>query len=294
MPHACLVQDPEALKEGDHIKWKRLPGYDHHAIVESVESGKVNVIEYGSDKGGSGFGEGVVRRHTVDDVKRMYKYIYDECDDASQVLQRAKERLGERKYNPFNNCEHFATWCKTGEKECTQIGPFFTRAATEIVTCVSGGCATVVGRCVAKCAVDAVKNTTTIPTQLKCMLTCGGPKTVYKAVSDAVAQGGKVIGKNALKAGCKVGTLAITSVVSEACIFGYSCYKAHKTYENKKDRNTAIKEAAFEAVGGAIGGTVLGAAIGSVIPVAGTAVGALLGNIGGRIFGRILARLLLC
>lgn len=41
------------------------------------------------------------------------------------VIERALSRLGEQKYNLlFNNCEHFATWCKTGINESKQIQDF--------------------------------------------------------------------------------------------------------------------------------------------------------------------------
>jgi len=41
------------------------------------------------------------------------------------VVHRAESRLGERKYNLlFNNCEHFASWCKTGISESKQISNF--------------------------------------------------------------------------------------------------------------------------------------------------------------------------
>lgn len=41
------------------------------------------------------------------------------------VLERAFSRLGEQKYNLlFNNCEHFATWCKTGINESKQVQDF--------------------------------------------------------------------------------------------------------------------------------------------------------------------------
>ncbi len=37
------------------------------------------------------------------------------------VIKRAESRLGERQYHLFkNNCEHFATWCKTGHSLCRQ------------------------------------------------------------------------------------------------------------------------------------------------------------------------------
>jgi hypothetical protein len=41
------------------------------------------------------------------------------------VINRAMSRLGEQKYNLlFNNCEHFATWCKTGVSDSKQIREF--------------------------------------------------------------------------------------------------------------------------------------------------------------------------
>ncbi len=41
------------------------------------------------------------------------------------VVERAESRLGERKYNLlFNNCEHFASWCKTGVSESQQVKDF--------------------------------------------------------------------------------------------------------------------------------------------------------------------------
>lgn len=41
------------------------------------------------------------------------------------VIKRAMSRLGENKYNLlFNNCEHFATWCKTGINESKQVIDF--------------------------------------------------------------------------------------------------------------------------------------------------------------------------
>jgi hypothetical protein len=41
------------------------------------------------------------------------------------VIHRAETRLGERNYNLiFNNCEHFATWCKTGVSHSSQVQDF--------------------------------------------------------------------------------------------------------------------------------------------------------------------------
>jgi hypothetical protein len=38
------------------------------------------------------------------------------------VMYRAESRLGEGRFDfVFNNCEHFATWCKTGISESQQV-----------------------------------------------------------------------------------------------------------------------------------------------------------------------------
>jgi hypothetical protein len=47
------------------------------------------------------------------------------CFIGDVVVNRAISRLGENKYNLiFNNCEHFATWCKTGVSDSQQIKNF--------------------------------------------------------------------------------------------------------------------------------------------------------------------------
>ncbi|CEQ16844.1 lecithin retinol acyltransferase family protein [Paraclostridium sordellii] len=42
-----------------------------------------------------------------------------------EVVNRAKSHLNERNFNLiFNNCEHFAYWCKTGLKKSYQVNFF--------------------------------------------------------------------------------------------------------------------------------------------------------------------------
>ena len=42
---------------------------------------------------------------------------------AEETIKRARSKLHEKEYNLlFNNCEHFATWCKTGLAKSYQIG----------------------------------------------------------------------------------------------------------------------------------------------------------------------------
>ena len=58
-----------------------------------------------------------------------------EASPVGVTLRRAMGRLGEQDYNLlFNNCEHFATWCKTGRHRSGQVdsrieaGPQLERA----------------------------------------------------------------------------------------------------------------------------------------------------------------------
>ena len=44
------------------------------------------------------------------------------CYSSEETVRRAKSRLGMSQYSlMFNNCEHFAIWCKTGLKESSQM-----------------------------------------------------------------------------------------------------------------------------------------------------------------------------
>lgn len=56
--------------------------------------------------------------------KNFYLYSPEE------TVQRALSRVGEKDYNlVFNNCEHFALWCKTGVSESFQV-----RMALQVLT----------------------------------------------------------------------------------------------------------------------------------------------------------------
>lgn len=47
-----------------------------------------------------------------------------------ETVKRARSRLGEEKYNLiFNNCEHFAVWCKTGISDSSQVNKVLKGAA---------------------------------------------------------------------------------------------------------------------------------------------------------------------
>ena len=50
---------------------------------------------------------------------------HDHPSPAGVTLRRAMSRIGEQRYNLlFNNCEHFASWCKTGRHQSGQVESF--------------------------------------------------------------------------------------------------------------------------------------------------------------------------
>ena len=54
---------------------------------------------------------------------------HEHASPSGVTLRRAMGRIGEQNYNLlFNNCEHFATWCKTGRHRSDQVNSVLERA----------------------------------------------------------------------------------------------------------------------------------------------------------------------
>ena len=93
--------------------------YKHHGI----DCGDGTVIHYRKPSE-------IVERTSLATFSRsnpvyLVEYLQGFCFIPEVVVERAESRLGEDKYNLlFNNCEHFATWCKTGISESKQIREF--------------------------------------------------------------------------------------------------------------------------------------------------------------------------
>ncbi|MDX2244029.1 MAG: lecithin retinol acyltransferase family protein [Leptolyngbyaceae cyanobacterium bins.302] len=107
------------LSKGDHIRvWRG--GYYHHGIY----CGDSSVIHYGGGKGDS-----TIQRESLEAFaleKTIEIASYSKYFSASEVIERAESRLGEGKYNlVFNNCEHFANWCKIGQARSGQVDVVF-------------------------------------------------------------------------------------------------------------------------------------------------------------------------
>ncbi|AOY80071.1 lecithin retinol acyltransferase family protein [Moorena producens JHB] len=111
------------MARGDQIyvfqKFINLEGvYQHHGI----DCGDGSVIHY--RKNTETIERTSLATFALGETK-IYVRQYSVCLIADVVIRRAKSRLGERQYNLiFNNCEHFANWCKTGKSESQQVKDF--------------------------------------------------------------------------------------------------------------------------------------------------------------------------
>ncbi|MDR7283171.1 hypothetical protein J2X84_001995 [Pseudomonas corrugata] len=106
--------------------------YTHHGIYV----GHDQVIHYSGMA--SGINKGCVELTSVEvfsqgktiKVKTYRKSPFT----GAQICRRAKSKLGENRYNIlFNNCEHFATWCVTGEHSSEQANAAITRTSEALV-----------------------------------------------------------------------------------------------------------------------------------------------------------------
>ncbi len=116
------------MAKGDHIYVSR-GTYFHHGI----DCGDGTVIHYRE-------GESITRSSepffTLGETVRVKPY--GDSDSPEMVVERATSRLGERDYHiVFNNCEHFAAWCKTGKHRSQQVEN--VAAATAIGGALLGG-----------------------------------------------------------------------------------------------------------------------------------------------------------
>lgn len=112
------------MVKGDRIyvyrNFGQLDGlYQHHGI----DCGDGTVIHYRKPSE-------IIERTSLETFSKGNPIYIAEYGDGfgyipDVVVERAESRLGEKKYNfLFNNCEHFASWCKTGVSESQQIKDF--------------------------------------------------------------------------------------------------------------------------------------------------------------------------
>jgi hypothetical protein len=109
------------LAAADHLQVPRQHGLFHH---HGIDLGDGTVAHYLEGR--------EILRSPIDAFRQEQPITVIEHDSASTTgvtLRRAMSRIGEQNYNLlFNNCEHFATWCKTGRHRSGQIESALERA----------------------------------------------------------------------------------------------------------------------------------------------------------------------
>ena len=111
----------KVLSKGDVVWAIRLPM--HCGIYE----GDTSIIHFAPLECSKTKEEAIIHRSTLEDFSNGSPYIViefppEQCLPTEETLQRAISRLGEKTYSLFfNNCDHFATWCKIGQHRSLQI-----------------------------------------------------------------------------------------------------------------------------------------------------------------------------
>ncbi|MGB1776127.1 MAG: lecithin retinol acyltransferase family protein [Synechococcus sp.] len=109
------------MAAADHLEVPRQHGlFNHHGI----DLGDGTVAHYLEGR--------EILRSSLEDFSQGQPISVVEHDQASApgvTLRRAMGRIGEQNYNLlFNNCEHFAIWCKTGRHRSSQVDSVLERA----------------------------------------------------------------------------------------------------------------------------------------------------------------------
>jgi hypothetical protein len=104
------------MAAADHLQVPRQHGLFHHHGIDLGDGTVAHYLE-GREILRSPL-EGFSRGQPISVVP----YGAGSCSPAGTTLRRAMGRLGEQNYNLlFNNCEHFAHWCKTGRHRSAQV-----------------------------------------------------------------------------------------------------------------------------------------------------------------------------
>jgi hypothetical protein len=114
-------------KRGDLV-WAYRAGYQHYGI----DVGNGYVI-HRTNKG--------IQRITLREFCNDDRWSFEPSSNREAVARRAESRLGESGYNLiFDNCEHFARWCQTGDSYSEQVNN-----ATGVIGGIATGAAIGVG-----------------------------------------------------------------------------------------------------------------------------------------------------
>jgi hypothetical protein len=120
-----LMKPVKPLQAGDII-------FTDHILIRhyGVYAGKGRVIHYAGENGifdaNIGIREISLEQFTKNSKYGVVQFAGEHTGinrfSGKETVHRARSRLGERSYNLiFNNCEHFALWCKTGKSKSRQV-----------------------------------------------------------------------------------------------------------------------------------------------------------------------------
>ena len=207
-------------------------------------------------------------------VGALYRVDYGnpvtEENSKELVISRAFSMIGRFCYKLLKqNCEHFASYCKTGEATCMQIG-YFLRG---------------IKRCF-----NEMLSKVVIGTALEEVGSIAGKRMVYYATSEVIERAVK--GTNLIGAGF------IIFIEGVYLIIDLSKFHAQRK-SGDVTRNdfiesviTRVTRAIFSAactIGAGIGGEILGGIAGTLIlPGIGTVIGAIIGGAVCSIFGKLV------
>lgn len=113
-PAAWSSRAPNAVAAADHLEVPRRHGLFMHHGIDLGDGSVAHYLE------GEKILRSTLQEFCLGETPRVISY--DEADPSGQTLRRAMSRIGEQRYNLlFNNCEHFAVWCKTGQHRSGQV-----------------------------------------------------------------------------------------------------------------------------------------------------------------------------
>ncbi|XP_060070925.1 uncharacterized protein LOC132550847 [Ylistrum balloti] len=284
----------DILKPGDHISWHRPYFAWHHAIVEEVaaEKNELTLIHWNKKDDNikilrSPFPVEASEERLFNQMYRIdYREEITKTNDPELVLARARSRLDDTGYSLFtDNCESFATYCKTGVEKSHQLawlkGKLKEIAGQNIGTSVRS---TITGTC------RIVQKTVSVAKQ-----------TLPATMQDATMAAGKIIPAEGIERAVKGSNLvgAGIVIVLEA---GFVTWDLYNAYEERKKGNTSrndfIETAIQRVVEGvlsagvtilfSLGPELIGMAVGSPLGPVGIIVGGVIGGIVGGVVGKFV------
>jgi len=131
MSKYTVIRSPSELQAGDHISWPTRAAsgmLNHHAIVVAARGGSKFKVIHATGNDGPAKDRCSVCEQIIDfepEIRnarlRRYDYAPDDCNEPAEVIQNGRSKLGKFDYDVLNNnCEHFAQWCKTGNRQSRQ------------------------------------------------------------------------------------------------------------------------------------------------------------------------------